>query len=55
GSIDAQLVLRGDRLLVSVAAGASSSVDELAMARQQLVEALAAAGLTVESLRVDER
>jgi hypothetical protein len=55
GAVDAQLVLRGDRLLLTVAADGAASADELAMARQQLVDALAAAGLTVESLQVAVR
>lgn len=52
GEVDARLVLRGDRLLLTVAAGAADSAGELDRARQDLVDALAAAGLTVESLQV---
>ncbi len=55
GAVDARLVLRGDRLLLSVGAGAAATADELALARQDLVDALAAAGLTVESLQVAAR
>jgi hypothetical protein len=55
GAIDAQLVLRGDRLLVSVAAGDATSAEALSAARQQLVDALAAAGLAVDALQVSVR
>ncbi len=55
GAIDAQLVLRGDRLLVSVAAGDATSAEALAAARQQLVDDLAAAGLAVDAVQVSVR
>jgi hypothetical protein len=55
GAVEARLVMRGDRLQVSLAAGAVASADELAAARQQLVDVLGAAGLTVESLQVAAR
>jgi len=55
GAVEARLVLRGDRLQVSLAAGAAASTDELAAARQQLVDVLGAAGLTVESVQVVAR
>ncbi|MFN9123678.1 MAG: flagellar hook-length control protein FliK [bacterium] len=53
GAIDARLLLRGDRLMLSVAAGAATGADELAAARQQLLDALAAAGLKVDALQVE--
>ena len=55
GTIDARLLLRGDRVMLSVAAGEGSGVDELAAARQQLLDALAAAGLRVDALQVEGR
>ncbi len=53
GAIDARLLLRGDRVMLSVAAGAATGADELAAARQQLLDALAAAGLKVDALQVE--
>ena len=50
-----RLLLRGDRLMLSVAAGEGSGADELAAARQQLLDALAAAGLRVDALQVEGR
>jgi hypothetical protein len=55
GTIDARLLLRGDRVMLSVAAGEGSGADELAGARQQLLDALAAAGLRVDALQVEGR
>ncbi len=55
GTIDARLLLRGDRVMLSVAAGEGSGADELAAARQQLLDALAAAGLRVDALQVEGR
>ena len=55
GTIDARLLLRGDRVMLSVAAGEGPGGDELAAARQQLLDALAAAGLRVDALQVEGR
>lgn len=53
GAVDARLLLRGDRLLLSVAADEASGADELAAAREQLVSALADAGLKVDAVQVE--
>jgi hypothetical protein len=50
GAVDARLLLRGDRLLLSVAAEEASGADELAAAREHLVSALADAGLKARML-----
>lgn len=55
GAVDARLLLRGDRLLLSVAADEASGADELAAAREQLVSALADAGLKVDAVQVEGR
>lgn len=55
GSVDAQLLLRGDRLVLAVAASEAGSAAELAAARERLVETLRAAGLQVDSLQVTLR
>jgi hypothetical protein len=55
GAVDARLLLRGDRLLLSVAADETSGADELAAAREQLVSALADAGLKVDAVQVEGR
>jgi hypothetical protein len=55
GAVDARLLLRGDRLLLSVAADEASGADELAAAREHLVSALADAGLKVDAVQVEAR
>jgi len=55
GAVDARLLLRGDRLLLSVAADETSGADELAAAREHLVSALADAGLKVDAVQVEGR
>jgi hypothetical protein len=55
GAIDAQLVLRGDRLLLAVSAGEAATAAELSAARAELMQVLQAAGLRVETLQVGER
>jgi len=53
GAVDARLLLRGDRLLLSVAAEEASGADELAAAREHLVSALADASLKVDAVQVE--
>ena len=53
GAIDARLLLRGERLILSVAAGEATGAQALAAARQQLLDALAAAGLKVDALQME--
>ncbi len=55
GQVDARLLLRGDRLLLSVAAEAGGRVEAIGAARRQLLDALGAAGLKVDALHVEPR
>jgi hypothetical protein len=55
GQVDARLLLRGDRLLLSVAAEAGGRAEAIAADRRQLLDALGAAGLKVDALQVEPR
>jgi hypothetical protein len=52
GTVDAQLTLRGNRLVLSIAAGEATTATELGTARGQLAQALSDAGLQVDTLQV---
>ncbi len=55
GAIEAQLTLRADRLVLSVATVEADAAAELGSAREALAQALADAGLQVDGFQVNQR